>query len=51
MALVQGQIDDPRYSPNSAQGKKEIEGLQLQIIHLQRDLAAFDAGMTTPTGK
>jgi tetratricopeptide (TPR) repeat protein len=49
MDLVKKQMTE--HNPDSAQGKQIVEGLQVQMIHLQRELAAFDAGMSTPVDK
>jgi len=49
MDLLKKQMSE--HNPDSAQGRAIIEGLQVQMIHLQRDLAAFDAGMAAPAGK
>lgn len=49
MDFVKKQISEqnPRIDP----GKQAIENLQLRLIRLERDLAAFDAGMASPADR
>jgi chromosome segregation ATPase len=49
MDFVKKQISEQ--NPQIAPGKQAIENLQLRLIRLERDLAAFDAGMATPADR
>jgi tetratricopeptide (TPR) repeat protein len=49
MDFVKKQISEQ--NPRTDAGKQAIEQMQLYIIRLQRDLAAFDAGIAAPASR
>lgn len=49
MDLVRKQMSEQ--NPRIDAGKQAIENMQLRLIQLQRDLAAFDAGIASPASR